>query len=189
MEKYLQQQKTDCIKIVLFGPESTGKTSLAIKLAKHYKTVYVKEFARDFLQKKMDEQNKVCEMDDLIPIAIGQMNSENILSKKANRILFCDTDLLTTAIYSRLYFNNFCDPLIDKYSKKNKYDLYLLLDIDIPWVKDDLRDRPNDRKLFLENFKKALIKNHKPFKLISGNFKERLKKSINFVDDILLRKT
>ena len=67
--------------------------------------------------------------------------------------------------------------------------MYLLLDIDIPWVKDDLRDRPNDRKLFLENFKEALIKNHKPFKLISGNFKERLKKSINFVDDILLRKT
>ena len=108
MEKYLQQQKTDCIKIVLFGPESTGKTSLAIDLAKHYKTVYVEEFARDFLQKKLDEQNKVCEIDDLIPIAIGQMNSENILSKKANRILFCDTDLLTTATYSRLYFNNFC---------------------------------------------------------------------------------
>ena len=95
---------------------------------------------------------------------------------------------LTTATYSRLYFNNFCDPLIDKYSKKNKYDLYLLLDIDIPWVKDGLRDRPNDRKLFLENFKEALIKNKKTFKLISGNFKERLKKSINFVDDILLGK-
>ena len=102
MEKYLQQQKTDCIKIVLFGPESTGKTSLAVELAKHYKTLFVQEFAREFLQKKMDEENKVCEIDDLIPIAIGQMNSENILSKKANRILFCDTDLLTTATYSRL---------------------------------------------------------------------------------------
>ena len=75
------------------------------------------------------------------------------------------------------------------YSKKNKYDLYLLLDIDIPWVKDDLRDRPNDRKLFFDNFKETLIKNHKPFKLISGNLEERLKKSINFVDEILLRKT
>ena len=52
MEKYLQQQKTDCIKIVLFGPESTGKTSLAVELAKYYKTVFVKEFAREFLQKK-----------------------------------------------------------------------------------------------------------------------------------------
>ena len=54
MEKYLQQQKTDCIKIVLFGPESTGKTSLAVELAKHYKTLFVKEFAREFLQKKME---------------------------------------------------------------------------------------------------------------------------------------
>ena len=78
--------------------------------------------------------------------------------------------------------------LIDNIFKKNKYDLYLF-DIDIPWVNDDLRDRPNDRKLFLENFKETLIKNHKPFKLISGNFNERLKKYINFVDDILLRKT
>ena len=88
-----------------------------------------------------------------------------------------------------MYFDNFCDPLIDKYSKKNKYDLYLLLDIDIPWVKDDLRDRPNEREMFFKNFKKVLVKNHKPYKLISGNLEERLKKSINFVDEILLRKT
>ena len=71
MEKYLQQQKTDLIKVVLFGPESTGKTSLAIELAKHFKTVYVKEFAREFLEKKLAEQNKICEIHDLIPIAIG----------------------------------------------------------------------------------------------------------------------
>ena len=57
MEKYLQQQKTDLIKVVLFGPESTGKTSLAIQLAKHFKTVYVKEFAREFLQNKLAKQN------------------------------------------------------------------------------------------------------------------------------------
>ena len=187
MEKYLQQQKTDLIKVVLFGPESTGKTSLAIRLAKHFKTVYVKEFAREFLQNKLAKQNKICEVNDLIPIAIGQMKSENELTKKANDVLFCDTDLLTTATYSRLYFDNFCDPIIDEYSKKNKYDLYLLLDVDVPWVHDDLRDRPNDRKLFFENFKQALIKHHKPFKLISGNYGERLKKSINFVNEIIVK--
>ena len=64
-----------------------------------------------------------------------------IISKKTDKIVFCDTDLLTTATYSKLYFNNYCDPLLDKYSKLNYYDLYLLMDIDIPWVKDDLRDR------------------------------------------------
>ena len=115
------------------------------------------------------------------------MKSENELTKKANDVLFCDTDLLTTATYSRLYFDNFCDPMIDEYSKKNKYDLYLLLDVDVPWVHDDLRDRPNDRKLFFENFKQALIKHHKPFKLISGNYGERLKKSINFVNEIIVK--
>ena len=185
MEKYLQQQKTDCIKIVLFGPESTGKTSLAVELAKHYKTLFVKEFAREFLQKKMDEENKVCEIDDLIPIAIGQMNSENILSKKANRILFCDTDLLTTATYSRLYFNNFCDPVIDKYSKENKYDLYLLLDIDIPWVKDDLRDRPNERDIFFNSFKMALEMNNKNYFTVSGSFQKRKQKAIELVNNLL----
>lgn len=187
MEKYLQQQKTDLIKVVLFGPESTGKTSLAIELAKHFKTVYVKEFAREFLEKKLAEQNKICEIHDLIPIAIGQMRLENELIKKANEVLFCDTDLLTTATYSRLYFDNFCDPIINKYSKKNKYDLYLLLDIDVPWVQDDLRDRPNERRLFYENFKQTLINNNKPFKLISGNYEERLKKSISFVNEILAK--
>ena len=63
------------------------------------------------------------------------------------------------------------------------------LDIDIPWVKDDLRDRPNEREMFFKNFKEVLVKNHKSYKLISGNLEERLKKSINFVDEILLRKT
>jgi NadR type nicotinamide-nucleotide adenylyltransferase len=185
MEKHLQQQKSNCIKIVLFGPESTGKSSLAKFLASHYKTYYVDEFARQYLQEKWDNYGKVCEKQDLIPIAVGQIKNENILSKKAKRILFCDTDLLTTAVYSRLYFDGFCDAKLDKFSKHNYYDLYLLMDIDIEWVKDDLRDRPNEREELFNVFKDALIENNKNYMIVSGNFEKRKKTSIEFVDNFL----
>ena len=185
MEKYLQQQKSNCIKIVLFGPESTGKSSLTKFLASHYKTYYVEEFARQYLQEKWDNFGKVCEKQDLIPIAKGQIKNENIMSKKANRVLFCDTDLLTTAVYSRLYFNGFCDAELDKFSKHNYYDLYLLMDIDIEWVKDDLRDRPNERAELFNVFKNALIENNKNYMIVSGNFEKRKQTSINFIDNFL----
>lgn len=185
MEKHLQQQKSNCIKIVLFGPESTGKSSLAKFLASHYKTYYVDEFARQYLQEKWDNYGKVCEKQDLIPIAVGQIKNENILSKKAKRILFCDTDLLTTAVYSRLYFDGFCDAKLDKFSKYNYYDLYLLMDIDIEWVKDDLRDRPNQRAELFNMFKDALIENNKNYMIVSGNFEKRKKTSIEFIDNFL----
>ena len=185
MEKHLQQQKSNCIKIVLFGPESTGKSSLAKFLASHYKTYYVDEFARQYLQEKWDKSGKVCEKQDLIPIAVGQIKNENILSKKAKRILFCDTDLLTTAVYSRLYFDGFCDAKLDKFSKYNYYDLYLLMDIDIEWVKDDLRDRPNQRAELFNMFKDELIENNKNYMIVSGNFEKRKKTSIEFIDNFL----
>ena len=73
MEEKLKQQPADCIKIVLFGPESTGKTTLSKQLAAHYETLWVPEFARDYLQEKWDREKKVCEPHDLLPIAIGQM--------------------------------------------------------------------------------------------------------------------
>jgi len=183
MEKDLKQTESNCIKVVLFGPESTGKSSLAKILASHYDTSYVEEYAREYLQEKLDSQNKICEVEDLIPIAKGQILNENKMSEKANKILFCDTDLLTTATYSRLYFNGYCDPDLDKASKNNFYDLYILMDVDIEWIKDDLRDRPNERINFFNAFKSALIVNNKKYVIISGNFEKRKKTSIEFVDD------
>ena len=85
MEKYLQQEKSNCLKVVLFGPESTGKSSLAKELAVHYNTYCVDEYARHYLQEKWDKYQKICELDDIIPIAKGQMNSENIISKKTDK--------------------------------------------------------------------------------------------------------
>ena len=104
MERTLQQTNSNCIKVVLFGPESSGKSTLAKELADHYNSIYVEEYAREYLQKKYDLNQEICSYDDLIPIAKGQMRLENEASKKCNSILFCDTDLLTTKIYSEIYF-------------------------------------------------------------------------------------
>ena len=111
------------------------------------------------------------------------MNLENKASIK-NSIIFCDTDLLTTKVYSDIYFNH-CDPLLKKYALLNHYDLYLLMNIDVPWVKDDLRDKPNERKEMFNFFMNALIENDKKFELISGNFDERKQKAIKSIENLL----
>ena len=185
MEKNNSKKSGDCLKIVLFGPESTGKSTLAQELAKHYNTNFVKEFARNYLQEKWDKYQLACELKDIIPIAKGQMKNENIIAKKTTKILFCDTDLLTTATYSKLYFNGYCDPDLQENAIKNHYDLYLLMDIDIPWVKDDLRDRPNDRKVFFNSFKNSLDLNKKNYALISGNFQKRKEMAIDLINNLL----
>ncbi|MEE4247502.1 MAG: ATP-binding protein, partial [Kangiellaceae bacterium] len=107
MEEKLGQEPSDLIKIVLFGPESTGKTTLAKQLAAYYKTVWVPEYAREYLQNKWDKEKKICELEDLIPISVGQIKLENEAIKKANRVLVCDTDLLETKVYSEAYFEGY----------------------------------------------------------------------------------
>ena len=79
MEKNIHQQKSDCLRIVLYGPESTGKTTLARSLAEHYKTEWVPEFARNYLQRKWDKKQQVCTLNDLFSIAKGQIKQENDL--------------------------------------------------------------------------------------------------------------
>ena len=82
MEKKLRQKPINLIKVVLFGPESTGKTTLSGQLARHYNTVWAPEFAREYLQDKWNNERKICEQQDIIPIAEGQIKLENDLAKK-----------------------------------------------------------------------------------------------------------
>ena len=187
MEENLRQtpinKGTTILKIALFGPESTGKTTLASQLAAHYDTVWTPEFARDYLQEKWNKHQQICEPEDLLPIAIGQTKLENETLLTANKYLFCDTCLLVTKVFSEIYYN-FCDPILDKAAQKHKYDLFFLTDVDVPWEKDDLRDAPENRIATFTVFKQALIDNDKPFITLSGNESERLKKAINIVHDL-----
>ncbi len=181
----LQQQPTDIVKVVMFGPESTGKTTLSQQLARHYNTVWAPEFARDYLQNVWNNERRTCEQKDLIPIAIGQMALENDLATKASKVLFCDTDLLETKVYSMEYYGGHVDPLLDEASEKNKYDLYFLTYIDVPWEADDLRDRPTQREEMFLAFKKALDDAGKKYVLLKGDKKTRLKTAIKYVDDLI----
>ncbi len=188
MEETLKQKPCNCIKVVLFGPESTGKTTLSRQLARHYNSVWVPEYAREYLQDKWNNERKTCQPEDLLPIAIGQMKLENQLAQKTNNVLICDTDLLETKVYSEEYYSGTCDPLIEKAAKDNTYDLYFLTYIDVPWEKDDLRDKPFEREAMFKAFEKALVKYNKPYVLLKGNKKQRLEKAIKNIDAILKQK-
>ena len=183
MEENFKQQPTEVIKIALYGPESTGKTTLAQQLAAAFNTLWVPEFARDYLQKKWDATQQICQPEDLLPIAIGQIQQENEALAKANQYLFCDTNLLVTKVFSELYYGS-CDPILATAAQNHNYDLVFLTDVDFPWEKDDLRDKPENRQETLAIFEKELLKNNKPYIKLSGNKEERLEKAIQILKDL-----
>lgn len=185
MEEKYKQKYSDCVKVVLFGPESTGKTTLSRQLARYYNSVWVPEYAREYLQNKWNNERKTCEPKDLLPISEGQMKLENELAQKTNSVLICDTDLLETKVYSEAYYLGSCDPILEKYALKNKYDLYFLTYIDTPWEADDLRDKPEERKVMFEAFEKELIKHKRPYVLLKGDKKIRLETAVNHINKLL----
>ena len=189
MEKNLRQKDINLVKIVLFGPASTGKTTLSIQLAKHYNTVWVEEFARPYLQTVWNQERRTCEPQDIMPIAYGQMAIENKLAKRADKVLICDTDLLETKVYSEEYYGGYVDPLLEKAAVENTYDLYLLTYIDTPWVEDDLRDRPEQRLEMFNAFKKALDDYNRPYILLKGDKETRLKAATQAINKIIQTKT
>ena len=188
MEKKLTQDPINIVKIVLFGPESSGKTTLSRHLARYYNTVWAPEFARDYLQKKWNNERKTCQKEDIIPIAIGQMKLENRLAKRADKLLICDTDLLETKVYSEEFYGGFVDEKLNDAANKNEYDLYLLTYIDTPWEADDLRDRPKQRLEMFNAFERALKKHKKKYIILKGNKETRLKNATVAIDEIIANK-
>ncbi len=187
MEKSLEQQASNCLKIVLFGPESTGKTTLAKQLADHYKTLWVPEFMREYLQKKWDLHQEKVSKADLLPIAFGQMKTENEAALKCTNLLLCDTNLLEIKVYSEYYYKGFCPPKIKKAALSNNYVLYFLTAIDTVWEADDLRDRPEEREKLFRIFEAELIKNSLLFQTLEGSEPERMKAAIETIDELLMK--
>ncbi|MFU8803202.1 MAG: AAA family ATPase, partial [Bradymonadaceae bacterium] len=169
-------------RICLFGPESTGKTTLAARLARRYDTVAVHEYARHLLEPK----NGVCEYDDIERIARGQRAAEEALARQANRVLFCDTDLVTTTIWSDVLFDKVPGSIVAA-AEKRTYDLYLLMDIDIPWVDDEQRYLPDEREAFMARCKEELERRERPYALISGDYDERFERACHAVDALMVK--
>ncbi|PVW15355.1 AAA family ATPase [Marixanthomonas spongiae] len=188
MEKTLEQSAGNgghCLKIVLYGPESTGKTTLAKQLAAHYNTLWVPEYMRSYLEEKWESEREMISRDDLLPIAKGQMALENKLAKKANRLLFCDTNLLELKVYSEYYYNGFCPSELKRAAQKNHYHHYFLTYIDVPWEADRLRDRPHDRMKMFSIFEAELRNQQLPYTVLKGSVEQRMKAATKHIERLL----
>ncbi|HCW06790.1 MAG TPA: ATPase, partial [Cytophagales bacterium] len=155
------------IKLICFyGPESTGKSSMAKRMAELYKTEYVPEVARELIT------SNYFSIDDIIKIGQAQTDRVKEKTKTANKILFCDTDLITTQIYSKKYLGVVPEILFGL-EKEIHYDHYFLFDIDVPWVQDGLRDLSNERVEMMKIFKEELERRNILPILVKGNWDER----------------
>ncbi len=168
-------------KIVLYGPESTGKTTLSRMLAEEFKTIWIPEYARELLE----EKNSEVEESDIPLIAKGQIRLEEEAVQKANKILFCDTDLLVTKVYAEHYYGR-CEEWVSEAANTRNYELHLLTNNDIPHVADKLRDRADRRDEMYSLFEKELIQSGRKFERISGNFAERFSLAKKIISSILL---
>jgi NadR type nicotinamide-nucleotide adenylyltransferase len=166
----------DILKIAITGPESTGKSVLAEQLANHFKTCWVPEFARSYIE----SLNRPYEEEDILAIAKGQLFQEQQQLQKANKFLFCDTELIVTKVWSEVKYGT-CHPWILDNIEFNTYHLYLLCDIDLPWVEDPQREHPHYRKELFKMYLQELTVRNASFRIVSGIGDIRLRRAIDFV--------
>ncbi|HFA49888.1 MAG TPA: ATPase [Bacteroidetes bacterium] len=166
--------------IVITGPESTGKTTLAGQLAAHFKTVWVPEFARSYIS-GLDRQYIE---NDLLEIAKGQLLQENKMKEKAGGVLFLDTSLEVLKIWSGYKYGR-CHPFILDQLKAQKHRLYLLCEPDIKWEKDPQRENPDDRQKLFELYVQELTQQNTNFVKISGIGNTRFKNALHYVRQYL----
>jgi HTH-type transcriptional repressor of NAD biosynthesis genes len=168
-------------KICFYGSESTGKSFMAQKMAQHYKTEFVPEVARELIT-----SNEFTEA-DIVKIGYAQIDRINEKIKTANKILFCDTDTITTQVYSQHYLKT-VPPVLFELEKQIQYDYYFLFDIDVPWVADHLRDLGSEREKMFLVFKEALDVRNIPYQLVIGDYQQREKFLREAVDKMLNEK-
>ncbi len=172
-------------KVVLLGPESAGKSALSEKLARHYQTLFVPEYAREYLL----TNGKNYTQNDLLRIARGQMEEEDKMTGEAAKMaaaagnkmfpVFMDTDLYVIKVWSEFVFNA-CDNQILNGIVKQEYDLYLLCKPDLPWVKDELREYPDQlkRDQLYHYYRDIMVNQPVPWVEISGNYNQRLMQAV-----------
>lgn len=170
-------------KVVVLGPESTGKSTLCQQLAAHYNTSWCPEYAREYLLKNGMNYS----YENLLTIAKGQVAlEEKYIQHARSSPLFIDTDMYVMKVWCEFVFGQCHQWIIDQIVSR-RYDLYLLCNIDLPWVKDELREYPDlgSRKKLYNIYEDIMINQSVPWVDISGQSEERLQKAINAVDSLL----
>jgi HTH-type transcriptional regulator, transcriptional repressor of NAD biosynthesis genes len=157
------------VRVCVFGPESTGKSTLAGQLGREFGTVVVPEYARTYLE----HRGGALAQADLPAIALGQAASEDALAPTCDRVLVCDTDPLLTRVWSETLFGS-CPEVIDRVARDRHYDLTLVTDVDVPWVADPVRYLPDDRRGFLARCITALETCGRRYVIVRGGAAERL---------------
>ncbi|HVS92063.1 MAG TPA: ATP-binding protein [Mucilaginibacter sp.] len=173
----LRPPTSDLLKIAIVGPESTGKSTMSSFLAEHYQTVWVPEFARDYCA----ALNAPPTWQDEINMFYGQVALEEEYLPKANNLLICDTTFITVKIWSDYTFGRSPQEVLDELPKR-LYDFYLLLNIDLPWEEDPLRDFPHLREHFMEVWHKELKELNADYVTISGTGQDRYDNAVKAIN-------
>ena len=167
-------------RVCVFGPESTGKSTLTAALAQRYQTVYAPEYARAHLEPRQGQ----LAYEDMGQIARGHAALCDALATQANRLLFMDTDLLATTLWSDALFGR-CEPWILHEAARQRPALTLLTDIDVPWVPDPVRYLPHERERFMARCEQALKAHERPYVKLSGSWEARMARAVEAVDALL----
>lgn len=169
-------------KIVIIGPESTGKSTLCQQLARYYNTTWCPEFAREYLR----QNGKDYSYADLLNIARGQIElEESLLARCRNDFYFIDTDMYVMKVWCEVAFND-CYTWILKQIAARQYDLHFLCDVDLPWVQDDLREYPDleIRKKLFKMYYDMMVTSGGRWAVISGSHTERFQTAVSVIDTI-----
>ena len=164
-------------RIALIGPESSGKTTLCKLLSEHYKTQWVPEYARDYIEKL----NRPYNSDDILLIAKEQMKVEDKMVSKAIKFLFADTELIIAKTWCEDVFG-FYPGWMDEKIEERKYDLYLLTKPDLPWENDPVRENPNRRDYFFDLYLNEIRKREFNYEIISGTGDQRFLNAVTAIE-------
>lgn len=176
------------LRVCLVGAESTGKTTLAQALAERYETVWVREYGREYSALKMARGSTDWVEDEFRFIAETQCVLENAMARQANKVLFCDTDAFATSIWYRRYFQERSAEVEAVVARQKRPDLYLVTDVDVPFVADEIRDGEQIRSWMHATFLDELGKTGRRFAVLSGAEWERIARAEELIDELMAEK-